>query len=494
MAAGAPVIRVLKGGRPVLTVGAGLQITGTLSAPDTFDRVEFYLRGMATAPVAVIDAVPAGGVPDPSLDTYVSFTQAADGSVASVSLRCLVRCYIAGGMEPFVRIEGLLTPSTQVQGWLRFSTLQIGSDVYSAASGNPDELELDRFTEKTGRVPQGLDPVLPAVLGLRIKIGQSGDTTASFVPTPQSAQPFEDYHEPSTMKAVRFIRPIALERSNQEVAVGPLRIAIPADQIADLGLDGGCASDAGITPARLVQTHLALNDDLQLDPPSVGRWAVTIQGVPSPGVVAAWNAVIADPYLAALGTVSAGQPISALPRLRIPEDPAAPPCHSGVATRNGAADPLWMAVLGVVDHKTGRDPLRPADFDPKPQPVEVIALRSVQPVKVANQLLLQCNATFEAFVCHDGGMLQTRVGLFSPLAQAGKRTAGGDDVDLSRVESANVGFVFALRPCFRKGRVRSHPSGRGSGRSTWSSGPCLTRRREHTGPTTGTTSVGTSRC
>jgi hypothetical protein len=442
MAVNKTVLQIWKGGRLLLAVARGPKVVSAQSFTDTFDRIEFYQANGSSTPAVVIDAIPAAGAPNPNEDTFVTLNVKADGSVESIALQCLIRCYIAGDMEPFVRFEAVLTRSAD---WLRFEWLRFGQTVYPT-------FEFTDLADKKGIVPQGLPPVLPAVLGLRFKVGMSGETKAYFAVAPQPAQPSEAFHKPSTgTQVVRFTRPIALERRSQEIVVDPVRIGINDDVIAALGLDGGCAAGTG-GAAALDQTHLAFDENLSLDPPSVGRWAVTIHGIPSPGVIDAWNRSIADPYLKALGTVDAGQPVSAVPILALPANPAVPPCHTGpLAPAPGLADPLWSIVVQVADRKPGRSPLRMVDFGSASTAPQLLTLRSVQPVKAAKGGFLQANATFEAFIRHDGEPLQTRLGLFSPLAQPGKVTRDENGSDQSRVESAGAGFVFALRPLFPTG-------------------------------------------
>ena len=135
---------------------------------------------------------------------------------------------------------------------------------------------------KTGTASQGLAPILPQVLGLRLKLGLCGDPSAAFVPAPQPAQPSESFHSPSSTCVVRFSRPIAFEAVDQAIEISPVRIAIAADAIRGLGLDGTIL-DGSASTAELVQTQLAYDSNLSLDPRKVGLWAVTVQGVPGQG-------------------------------------------------------------------------------------------------------------------------------------------------------------------------------------------------------------------
>ena len=321
MAGSVIVLQLWKNGRSILTVKPGPKVDPKQALIDTFDRVAFYTPdGTSSAPAVVIDSIASAGVPDPNEDTYFALTVDPGGSIKSLSLQCLIRCYIAGGMEPFVRFKGVLVPSTVNSQWLAFDSLTFGEDAFSG-------FEIKDLKTRSGHVPQGLAPVLPAVLGLKLKLGQSGRTEVSFKPAPQPAPPGAAFSDPSSTQVVRFTRPIVFERAAQEIAVDPVRIAIAAGAIASLGLDGGCAQASGVSGA-LIQTHLAITDNLALSPSAVGRWAVSIQGVPSPGVIDAWNASIVTPYLAALGTIAAGQPISGMPELKLPADPPAPACDS----------------------------------------------------------------------------------------------------------------------------------------------------------------------
>ena len=128
MAAQKLALQIWKAGVPVLKVGGGPKVVTPKPYAGTFDRVAFYgPTDKSPNPIAVIDCIPSTGDPDPNQDTYVAATIAADGTVATITLQCLIRCYIGGEMDPYLRFAATLLPSTNNAGWLRFGSSRSAS-------------------------------------------------------------------------------------------------------------------------------------------------------------------------------------------------------------------------------------------------------------------------------------------------------------------------------------------------------------------------------
>ena len=117
----------------------------------------------------------------------------------------------------------------------------------------------------------------------------------------------------------------------------------------------------------------------------------------------------------------------------------------------------------------------------------------MQPIKASAGAFLALNATFEAFLCHDGTPLQTRLALFSPLDQStGTRRKAGRRPEPRRERGFGVRLRDAAPVPGKRPDDRESPEAAHRG-STWSSARSPTRRRDRTRSTPTTTSRGASR-